>query len=173
MATVSEITRRAVWNTLCDLEWYVRYFSSISERRQKRYRLIRFGLLLGVVAEGTLFYVGADVPLVFAIGIAFGLALAALTIWDAVKNDAADASSSRMVSAVCWQLRRETEALWRQMESNTVDQEHTEMALKSIQNRSSAITQLADLDIDHELNQVTQRAANKEIEQLYGSQTTA
>lgn len=173
MAMVSDVTRRAVWNTLCDLEWYVRYFSSMSERRQKRYRWIRFGLLLGVVAEGTLFYVGADVPVVFAIGIAFGLALAALTIWDAVNNDAADASSSKMVSAVCWQLRRETEALWRQMESETVDQNHTETVLRSIQDRSASITQLANLDLDSTLNQQTQRAANREIEQLYGSQTPA
>ena len=173
MVTVSEVTRRSVWNALCDMEWYVRYFSTMSDRRQQRYRFIRFGLLLGVVAEGTLFYVGADITAVLALGIAFGLGLAALTIWDAISNDAAAASTSRMIAAVCSQLKRETETLWRQVQSDEVDQHHTEIVLRSIQDRAAAITQLSDLETDHDLNRETQRAANREIEQLYGIQTTA
>ena len=173
MATVSEVTRKTVWNTLCDLEWYIRYFSSMSDRRKRRYRFIRFGLVLGVFVDGALFYVGTEISWVFALGVAFGFALAAITIWDALNNDAADASASRMVAAVCSQLKRETEALWRQIESDAVDQDHTEVVLMSIQNQSAAITQLADLETNSELNQETQRSANREIDQLYGSQTTA
>ena len=173
MATVSEVTRKAVWDTLCDLEWYIRYFSSMSDQRQKRYRCIRFGLVLGVFVDGALFYVGTEISWVFALGVAFGVALAAITIWDALNNDAADASASRMIVAVCSQLKRENEALWRQIESDAVDQDHTEVVLRSIQDRSTAITQLAHLETNNELNRETQLAANREIEQLYGSQTTA
>ena len=102
-----------------------------------------------------------------------GVALAGLTIWDAVTNDATDAAASRIISAACRQLKRETEVLWRQIQVDAVAPDHVEATLQAIQSRWEATLQWAEPETDKGMNKATQLAANAEMAQFYGISTTA
>ena len=173
MAAISETTKDAVWTTKCDLEWHVRYFSAMHDHKRRVYRLIRLGLLLGVFVDGFLFFASTTYETVFYFAIALGIGLAGLTVWDAVSNYSTDAVASRIISAACRQLRRETEALWRQTETNTVELEYVESTLQTIQRRWETALQWAEPETNNKINKTAQLAANREIEQLHGIETTA
>ena len=79
MAEISDFTKDAVWNTLCDLEWHIRYFSAMHEQKRRRYRFIRLTLLLGVFLDGFLFFGSRDIQWLFYVAVALGVALAGLT----------------------------------------------------------------------------------------------
>ena len=173
MAEISDFTKDAVWNTLCDLEWHIRYFSAMHEQKRRRYRFIRLTLLLGVFLDGFLFFGSRDIQWLFYVAVALGVALAGLTIWDAVTNDATDAAASRIISAACRQLKRETEVLWRQIRVDAVAPDHVEATLQAIQSRWEATLQWAEPETDKGMNKATQLAANAEMAQVYGISTTA
>ena len=56
MEPVSDQTRIAVWDTLCNLERNVRYYGALGDRFQRWHRRLRFGILAGVVVESALVY---------------------------------------------------------------------------------------------------------------------
>ena len=53
MTFVEDSTRYAVWATLCDLEWNVRYYTVMARRCRRRYFTLRIALLGSIVVEGT------------------------------------------------------------------------------------------------------------------------
>ena len=173
MAEIPDFSKDAVWNTICDLEWHIRYFSDMHDRKRRKYRYFRVTLLGGVFLDGFLFFGSTDVQWLFYVAVALGIALAGLTIWDAVTNDATDAAASRIISAACRQLKRETEVLWRQIRVDAVAPDDVEATLKAIQTRWEAALQWAEPETDNEMNKAAQLAANREMEQVYGIQTTA
>lgn len=167
--TVTDITRKAVWDTLCDLEWQVRYFTTMADRRRHLHQWMRFSLLLGVAAEGGILYGGTLLPWLFYVGIIGGLALAGLTIWDALSNYAGDAAVCLMVASMCGLLQREADTLWRDVETGRVSDGEVEMALSSIHNRWDIVYQWVQLKVDHSLNLASAEAANKEMINRYAS----
>ena len=56
MTFVEDSTRYAVWATLCDLEWNVRYYTVMARRCRRRYFTLRIALLGSIVVEGLLLY---------------------------------------------------------------------------------------------------------------------
>ena len=117
MEAVNPMTRKAVFDTLCDLEWHIRYCSAMADRNHLYHRVVRFGLLLGGAIEGGLLYGGTLNPWLFVPSIFVGLALACLTIWDSTSDYATNAATLRMVVIICQKLRFETERLWRDTDS--------------------------------------------------------
>ena len=170
MENVDPLTRKAVWVTLCDLEWHIRYCSALADRNQYRHRMIRVAILLGVIFEGGLLYGGTLNPWVFIPGIVVGLALACITVWDATSDYANDAAILRMVVILCQRLRTETDALWRDVESGRRTTTQIEEALRRIEGQWGDVTQSIPLGTDEKLNRKMAEAADQEMQNRYDAQ---
>ena len=170
MAAIPDITRKAVWDTLCDLEWHIRYCSALADRNQSRHRMIRMAILTGVILEGGLLYGGTLNPWVFIPGVVVGLLLACITVWDATSDYANDAAIFRMVVILCQRLRTETDALWHDIESDRKTTIEIEEILRRIQGQWGDVTQSIPLGTDEKLNREMAEAADKEMQYRYDAQ---
>ena len=141
----------------------------MADRRRHLHQLMRFALLLGVAAEGGILYGGTLLPWLFYVGIVGGLVLAGLTIWDALSNYAGDAAVCQMVASMCGLLQRETDTLWRDVETGRISDTAVETALNSIYSRWNIVDQWVQLKVDHSLNLKSAEAANDEMISRYAS----
>ncbi len=169
MAIVSDITRKAVWDTLCDLEWQTRYYRAMADRRQRIHRWVRLALLVGIAVEGGILYGGTLYPWLFYVGIVGGLALAGLTVWDALCNYARDVAECRLAAETCGMLMDDTDALWRKIETDRIDEAEVEATLGYIRRWRDNATQRVDLEVNHSLNLASAEAANTEMVNRYAS----
>ena len=173
MASVPDITRKAVWDTLCDLEWHIRYCSALADRNSFRHRMLRVGILGGVIAEGVLLYGGTLNPWVFIPSAVVGVLLAGITVWEATSDHANDAAVFRMVVILCQRLRTETEALWRDVELDHKTANEVEEALRLIHGQWGDVTQSIPLGVDEKLNRATAEAADQEMQNRYDTQRSS
>ena len=164
---VSEITRLAVWDTLCDLEANVRYCVALSDQRQRYHKAVRFGLLVGITLEGGLLFGATQIPWLFWLGVFFGLSLAVLTIWDAMSNYAADAATSKLVGSICVNLKLETEFLWRQIENGLDDEDMVEQSVQGLQIRMAGAMGWIQSALNLKLQRSTEKQANAEMKARY------
>ena len=167
MEPVTDQTRSAVWNTLCDLEYNWRYYDAMADKHRRRYRALRFTILAGVPVFLAVVYFAAAAPWLFYIGVALGALLAALTIWDAFSDHAQDAATLRLTSHLCDDLKLETEALWRSIEAYRIAPQDAEASLNSIMKRWAKATQRVRLGTDSRLNRQASAAANNDIVSRY------
>ena len=164
---VSEVTRLAVWDTLCDLEADVRYCVVLSDKRLRFHKAVRFGLLVGITLEGGLLFGATQIPSLFWFGVFFGLVLAALTIWDAMSNYAADAATLKLVGSACVSLRLQTESLWRRIENGADDGDMVEQTLQELQDRRAGAMGWIQCELDVKLKENTEKQANAEMTSRY------
>ena len=169
MSAVSDSTRKAVWDTLCDLEWQMRYYRAMADRRQRIHRWVRLALLVGVAVEGGILYGGTLYTWLFYVGIAGGLALAGLTVWDALSNYAKDVAVCRLAAETCSLLMDDTDVLWRKIETYRIEEDEVEATLNYIRRWWDAATQRVDLEVNHALNLVSSEAAHSEVVNRYAS----
>lgn len=167
MEPVSDQTRIAVWHVLCDLEWNMRYYGALAARYRRRYRALRFVILIGLLGEAATFYAATTNPWLFYFGAAFGILLAGLTVWDAMSDYPGDAAILRATTFVCDGLMQETAALWRGIESYRITTPDAEARLQSIMERWTRATQQVRPDVDHQLNRQSASDANQEIVNRY------
>ena len=118
---VSEHTRNDTWELMLDLERQVRYYGTLADRYTLRYRVIRYLLLLGIVAEGVIVYFTAGSPmLLWSLAGIGAFLLGFLAIFDAVTNYAEVSALLRVTSTLCDGLKTEAERLWRDIESQRI-----------------------------------------------------
>ena len=167
MEPVTDQTRKAVWDTLCDLEWNTRYYGAMADAYQRRHRWLRFALLTGVLIEAALFYAIATQGWPPYIGVAGGILLTVLTVWDAVADHAENAAMLRVTSFVCDDLNQEIGRLWRSIESGRTATPDAERELKAITDRWARATQRAMPETNDRLNRQTAADANRDIANRY------
>ena len=167
MVSVKDQTRGAVWGTLCDLEWNTRYYTAMAELYRRRHRWLRFAILAGVLIEAAILYAATIHGWVLYVGAVGGALLAVLTIWDAVSDYAENAAILRVTAFACDDLKRETESLWRNVESNRVSTQDAETILKSISDRWATATQRVQAETNARLNRQTSADANRDIANRY------
>ena len=139
MATqVSDATRNDAWELLLDLERQTRYYGRLADRYSLRYRIIRYLLLLGVLAEGAaVYFLAGHPPLLWGVGGLGFLALGFITVFDAVTNYAETSARLRSASGLCDEIKIEGEALWRDIESHRLADAQAETRYRQIVNRWS------------------------------------
>ena len=170
MEPVSDQTRIAVWQALCDLERNVRYYGALADRCRRRHRWLRFAILTSVVMEAGVVYFAMTNPWASYIAMALGALLVALAVWDALSDYAEDAATLRVTGFICNDLGRETEVLWRSIETYTIAPTDAEAQWLSIMDRWARATQRARPEIDHRLNLQTTVDANQDIANRYALQ---
>ena len=163
MAAISDTTKDAVWNAVSDLQWHVEYFTQLSDKCKKRHRWVRFLLLFGMFVEIAAIYGGSNYTWVFYGIIAVALALAALTIWDALANYATDSATARVIASLCQTERSEAETLWRRTEAENITEEEIEDGLKSIIDRWHNAVWWIDAEVDNEISRRASQSANEDM----------
>ena len=170
MTAVSDITRKAVWDTLCDLEWQMRYYRAMGDRRQRAHFWLRLALLAGIVVEGGLLYGGTAYFWLFYVGVVGGLALAGLTVWDALSNYAKDAAECRIAAEMCRLLMDDADTLWRKIETyQIIEEAEAEADLRYIRRWRDNATQRVELVIDRSFSLSSAEEANTEMVNRYAS----
>ena len=170
MAAVSDITRKAVWDMLADMEWQVRYYAAASDRNKRMSFGLRFGLLTLVVAEGAIFAVAQSQSwFLWASGV-IGLVLIGMAVWDALADYARNAATLRIISIICEGLKRENEALWRAVESDAIDQKIIEATLKSINDRWLMAVSWDEPATNQKINVAATAAADAFLQRKYAQE---
>ena len=169
MAAVSDVTRKAVWDTLCDLEWQMRYYRAMGDRRQRIHRWARLALLVSIAVEGGILYGGTIYSWLFYVGVVGGLGLAGLTIWDALSDYAKDVAECRLAAETCGLLMDDADVLWRRIETYRVDESEVEETLRQIRRWWDAATQRVSLEVNNALNLASAEGANTEMVNRYAS----
>ena len=167
MELVTDQTRNAVWVTLCDLEWNTRYYTAMADLYRRRHRWLRFAILAGVLIEAATLYAATMHGWVFYVGAVGGLLLVVLTIWDMVSDYAENAAILRVTAFTCDDLKRETEALWRNIETDRVSTADAETAHRSISERWATATQRVQPETNERLNRRTSADANRDMNNRY------
>ena len=170
MDSVDPLTRKAVWDTLCDVEWHIRYCTALGDRNHFRHRLIRVAILLGVILEGGLLYGGTLNTWVFVPSIIVGLMLAGLTVWDATSNYANDAAIFKVVIILLQRLRFKTDGLWREVESGRSKTARIEEVLGTIHEQWHDVVQSIPLGANEKINREMAEAADREMQYRYDAQ---
>lgn len=161
MEPVTDETRKAVWDTLCDLEWNKRYYGAMADAYRRRHRWLRFTILIGVLIEAAALYAVATQSWMFYIGAVGGVLLTALTIWDVVSDYAENAAVLRITAFICDDLNEETGRLWRKVESGRIAARDAEIKLKSIADRRATATQRVAPVINRRFNQQSFAGTNR------------
>lgn len=167
MEPVTDQTRSAVWRTLYDLERNVRYYHAMADVYRRRNRWLRFVILVGIFIEAAILYAAASQFWAFYVGAGGGLLLAALTVWDVVSDYAENAATLRVTAFICDDLKRETEALWRSIESDRISTPDADTALVSITARWATATQRAKPETNARLNRQVSADAGKDMANRY------
>ena len=160
MSTVLPVTRKASWDTLTDMEWQMRYYVAAADKNKRKSFGLRFLLLTLAASEGALFVAAQSQWWVTWVGGTIGLLLIGLAVWDALSDYARNAATLRIISIVCEGLKKESEALWRAVETGAIDQRATETTLKSINDRWLMVLAWDEPPTDQKINKAAVNAAN-------------
>ena len=166
---VSNVTRSDTWGLMLDLERQVRYYGKLADRHSRRYRAIRYLLLLGVLFEGAVVYFLSGQPLLlWTLGGLVALGLGVTTILDAVTNYAETAAVLRLTSELCDEIKVEGEQLWRDIESHRLDDAAAEARYEGIMARWSRPTQRVGLALHNHDNVEAAKEAYETVANRYG-----
>ena len=170
MATVPDITRKAVWDMLADMEWQVRYYAAASDKNKRMSFGLRFALLTLVVSEGAIFTVAQSQSWFLWVSAPIGLLLIGMAVWDALADYARNAATLRIISIICEGLKRENEALWRAVDSDAIDQMTVETTLKSINDRWLMAVSWDEPATNQKLNIAATVAADEFLQRKYAQE---
>ena len=169
MDEVSDVARKDVWELLVNLERNVRYYSLIGDRHGLNYRLIRFGVLSGLLFEGLVLYFAVNgSPNWWVVGGILAFVLALMTVFDVVTNYADSAAVLKFTAIMCDDLKSEVEQLWTRIETEQISSLRLEEQYSSIVERWSRATQKATLSLENTPNHDTTVEAVKVLRNRYG-----
>ena len=170
MELVTDRTRNAVWNLLCDLELNWRYYDAMADKYLSRYRALRLATLVGMsIMLGLLLIVaGHSSGWVDGIAAGIGVLLVLLTLWDAFSNYGQNAFTLRATAHLCDDLKVETEELWLSIETYRITPEGADAGLHFIRRRLKLATQRVTLRTDAGVDWRAAVDAEKDLMSRFG-----
>ena len=167
--TVSDVTRNDTWEMMLDLERQVRYYGRLADNYSMRYRTIRYLLLFGILAEGAAVYFlsGQDSLLLWGTAGLGAFVLGFITVFDAATNYAETAAYLKTAHLLCDELKTEVERLWRDIESDRVQDEGAEERYSGIMGRWLMATRMTTLEVHDHDNARAAREAYEIVKSRY------
>ena len=167
MKVVTDPTRKAVWDFLCDLEMYVRYYRAKADGMQRRFFQLRVCMLMSVLVEGLLLFQTAGQPWSLFVIIPVGAVMAGLVVWDTLSSYANHTAILKYVASDAALLREETQTLWRYIESYKSSEEDVEVEYKAIRSRWERTADRVLTEDDNRLVSRCAKDANVVMEKSY------
>ena len=143
---VSDITRNDTWELMLDLEREFRYYSILRDRYSTWYKVIRYLLLFGIVAEGMVIYFLTGHPIwLWSIGGLGVFLIGFVTIFDASTNYADISALLRATTDDIDDVKTDTEHLWRDIEGDIVNHHEAERRYNELVSRWTRSTRRLSL----------------------------
>ena len=143
---VSGITRNDTWELMLDLEREFRYYSKLRDRYSTWYKVIRYILLFGIVAEGMIIYFLAGYPVfLWSIGGLGAFIIGFVTIFDASTSYAEISALLRTTADDIDDVKADTEHLWRDIEGDIIDHHEAERRYNEMVSRWTRSTRRLSL----------------------------
>lgn len=163
---VNERTRIDIWQGLWDAKRMGRYYLAIQQRYQTVDRVVVALLLLsGTGSVATLWEMMPDWTQP-----AFGLAIAAITIWSALGRYSAKAAVAHSICQECDDLAVEWRTLFADADSHRVCDNDARAALNSLDHRMNHVTARSGdvgLSTNDKINERSAKEAAEELELSY------
>ena len=164
MPTVTDGTRKSVWEDFNDSEYYTRYYSKLADKYRKRHFRIRYTLLGIVLIEATIV-----IPLMSRIPEPYwilatsgvGLMVVALTVFDAISNDATNAAKLTVASDECRVLHTEWRELWVDIGNEQVEENVLREKQRALLSRTNLLGTRVEINEDKSLNEDSALEANE------------
>ena len=162
----SDETRNDVWQELLDAARLARYYEALSDRHQRKHRIVRFLLFVaGASAVATVlkFLPGEAQAVV-------GGLVAIVVAWDFVSDYAQKAAVLRTVSIACSELESEWRELWHDVNHDVVDEPQLRDQLQRLARRTREVTSRAGdagVSVDQKLNERCAESAYKVVSDRY------
>ena len=126
---------RNVWKLIIDLEMESSHFLKLGNRYRTRYRIIRYLLLLGILAEGAaVYFLAGQPPLLWSIAGTGAALIGSLTILDTYTNYAERRAALRAAAANRKLLLTETKVIQREIETGGISNAEAERRFERILN---------------------------------------
>jgi hypothetical protein len=167
MAIVTDHTRLAVWNFLCDLDMCVRYYGERSDQLHRHFIILRLVLLTSVLAEGLLMYLTANQPWSLWVVIPLGIVLGGLAVWDSLSGYSRDSAFLKYAASDAAELRDHAAGLWRDIETYRVEDDDAEAAYTSIRDRWRRLSDRVMVQDDQRLLSRCAKDSNVVVEREY------
>ena len=165
---VSDLTRNDTWELMLDLERELRYYSKLRDRYSKWYRVIRYLLLFGIVAEGMIIYFSAGNPVVlWIVGGLGAFIIGFVTIFDASTNYAETSALLRAAADDIDDVNTEAELLWRDIEGNKINHHEAEKRYNEMVSRWTRSTRRLSLSIHEKDNVQAAKESYSAVEERY------
>ena len=162
----SERTRTEIWQGLWDAMRMGRYYSAIQQRHQAVNRVaIALLLLSGTGSVATLWNMMPDWSQA-----AFGMSIAAVTIWSALGRHAAKAAVAQSICLQCKDLAVEWRTLLADVDSQRLDDAAAREALNRLDHKMNHVTARSGdvgLAINDRINKISAEEAGRELELSY------
>ena len=169
MVAVTDETRKSVWDDFIDSEYYTRYYSKLSDRYRKRHFCVRYTLLGLVLVEAAVMIPllsQIPQPLGTVMAVVVGLAIVALTVFDAISNDATNTAKLAVASEECHILHTEWRDLWIDIESNQIEENDAREKQHALLGRTHLIGARVEVNQDDDRSQKSAQEANQVMESI-------
>ena len=168
---VSDLTRRLVWEMLCDLERSRRYYGAMGDRYKLRYRGLRYILLLLCIGECGAIGVALTWPVpALIVGGVLAVFLAFVTVLDSVTSYGESAAELRIAALLCSDLQSGCQTLWLLIETYRVSENDTQRRLEEMDAQWSLACQRVSLELCSYDNFKAAIAAHNVIADQYGGE---
>ena len=174
MASVTDGTRKSVWDDFNNSEYYARYYRKLADRYRKRHLYVRYSLLGSVLIEAVIlipFMSRIPEPYgILATG-GVGLIVIALTVFDAISNDATTTAKLTVASDECRVLHTEWRELWLDIESGKVEENVVREKQRASLSRTNLLGTRVEINQDEDRNLESAVEANQIMESQYAKAT--
>ena len=170
MAAVTDETRKSVWEDFNNAEYYTRYYSKLANKYRKRHHRVRYTLLGLVLVEATIvvpFLGKIPQPHGTVVAVAVGFVVIALTVFDAISNDATNTAKLAVASDECRVLHTEWRDLWLDIESKQIEENIARERQRALLSRTHLAGARVEINQDDDHNLKSAQEANQVMESQY------
>ncbi len=170
MARVTDHTRESVWQDFTDAERYLRYYISLADKYRTRHNVVR-SLLLGAILVEAIIVIPfmSEIPSPWGVvaTVIIGLAIIALTVFDATSNDAKNSAKLTVASEDCAILHIDWRSLWLDIETDAVEEYEARKRQRELLDRMNTIASRVELNQDEKRNVRAATEANEVMRGRY------
>ena len=170
MDRVTDYTRTSIWQDHTDAERYLRYYIGLADKYRTRHNVIRSLLLGAILVEASIvipFMSSIPQPWGIVATVIVGLAIIALTVFDATSNDAKNSAKLTVASEDCAILHIEWRSLWLDIETDKVEEGEARRRQRELLGRMNIIASRVELNQDEKRNVRSATEANEVMRGRY------
>ena len=167
--SVSETTRREVWNEFLDAARLMRYYAELSDRHRRRRQYVQW-LLLFLALGGVSHFLDLLPDSADWIAGLTSIGIAAAVAWDFMADDAKKAAVLHSISVECGDIEMQWRELWLAIDQEQTSDEEVRRRFRDLSDRLLRTTSRAgeiEVQEDSRLNEASTKIAYQVMTDRY------